>query len=277
MSNYGLSAGILASTPLEEALDAIAEAGFSAVELKACQGTVGSWGTPPPLMSRALARRDLAAWSVHSPPSGWNLAAADEQARKAAVQDVSESFSLARDLGANLVVCHCNAPIKPFAPDDYSAGLARTRMSLEVLAEQAGREGVRLAVETMISRPEKRPATRVSEVLDLIEGLGEHVGVCLDTGHSNASGANVPEEAILAGQRLFNVHLQDNHGRPDEDEHLIPGHGTIDWQAVLAALDRIGFTSPRIIETKLLDGPDGPGRTIRELQELLRCWQTWEQ
>lgn len=190
------------------------------------------------------------------------------------MRETAESFSLARDLGASLVVCHCNAPRKPFAPEDYSAGLARTRISLETLSEQAGRAGVRMAVETMISRPHKRPGTRVSEVLDLIEGLGQHVGVCLDTGHSHASGASVPEEAIRAGQRLFNVHLQDNHGRTNEDEHLVPGHGTIDWKAVLEALDHIGFTSPRIIESKLLDGPDGPRRTLRELYDLLRRWQT---
>ena len=55
MSIYGLSAGILKSLPMMEALDAIAKAGFSAVELRACQGTVGSWGAGPALMRQALA------------------------------------------------------------------------------------------------------------------------------------------------------------------------------------------------------------------------------
>jgi sugar phosphate isomerase/epimerase len=258
---------------MEWALDAVTKTGLSAVELDVRQGKVGSWGDDPASMRRALEKRGLTPWSVHSPPSGWDLAADDEQARLKAVRETSESFGPARDLGADLVVCHCNAPTKPFAPDDYSAGLARSRKSMEVLAAQAARAGVRMAVETMISRPQKRPGTRVSEILELISGLGDHVGVCLDTGHSHASGANVPEEAVRAGRKLFTVHLQDNHGRPDEDEHLVPGQGNIDWQAVLDALDGIGFTSPRILEVNVMEGPEGPRRTLRALEDLLRSWQ----
>jgi sugar phosphate isomerase/epimerase len=272
-SLYGLSAGIFDSLPRTEALAEIARAGFSAVELHVGEGVFGNWVADPGSMRRDLDRAGLLPWSVHSPGDGWDLAAKEEQARLEAMRATRSSFRPARDLGASVVICHCNAPKKPFAPGDFSAGLARTRQSLEVLAEEAGRVGVRLAVETMIPRPDKRPGTRVSELLQLIASLGEHVGICLDTGHSHAAGADVAEEAILAGAKLFSVHIQDNHGRFNEDEHLLPGQGTIDWGAFLAALDRMAFKAPRIFEVKLLEGPDGPRRTLAQLANILSAWQ----
>jgi len=273
MHVYGLSTEVLEFLPLERALEEIVQAGFSAVELRANHGTFGSWGVGPAEMCRALERFDLLPWSVHSPAAGWDLAADTDPARLAAVGETAASFRPARDLGAELVVCHCNAPGKPFAAADYSASLSRTRGSLETLAAEADRVGIRLAVETMIFRPEKRPCTRVAEILRLIDGLGEHVGVCLDTGHSNASGADVAEEVVAAGEKLFNVHIQDNHGRANEDEHLLPGLGTIDWRVFLDALDRAGFARPRIVEVNRLNGPDSLGPSMRQLGDTLRRWQ----
>ncbi|MFW6065854.1 MAG: sugar phosphate isomerase/epimerase family protein, partial [Planctomycetota bacterium] len=150
---------------------------------------------------------------------------------------------------------------------------ARSRRSLEVLAEDAGRLGVRMAVENMIPRPEKRPCTRVGEILGLSASLGDHVGICLDTGHNHVSGANVAEEALQVGDKLFSVHMHDNHGRFDEDEHLLPGQGTIDWGGFGKALDKMGFNAPRIFEVNLLDGPDAPRRTLAELAKLVRHWR----
>ena len=248
MNVYGLSAGILNSLSRTEALAEIARCGFSAVELGAGERSFGGWTVDPATLRYELERAGLTLWSVHSPAAGCDLAAQEEQARLAALQVACLSLRPARDLGASVVVCHCNAPTKPFLPQDYQAGLTRTRRSLEVLAQEAGRVGVRLAVETMIPRPEKRPGQRVEELLGLIDGLGAHVGICIDTGHSYAGGANVADEVTRAGEKLFTVHINDSHGRFNEDEHLLPGEGTIDWRAFLAALDRMAFTAPRIFE-----------------------------
>ena len=243
------------------------------MELNGGADTFGCWTGDPAAMRGALERANLTPWSVHCPAAGWNLADRDEQARLAAVEATRSCLRPSRDLGANLVVCHSNASRGTFLVEDYAASLAQTRRSLEVLAEEADRAGLRLAVETMIPRPDKRPGQRVEEILDLIDGLGEHVGICIDTGHSHAGGADPAKEVIRAGGKLFSVHINDNHGRFNEDEHLLPGQGTINWPAFLAALDRIEFAPPRIFEVKLIEGPDGPRQTLTRLAETVRTWR----
>jgi len=42
------------------------------------------------------------------------------------------------------------------------------------------------------------------------------------------------------------VHLNDNHGVGEE--HLLPGEGTVDWDAFTAALSRMDFAGPMIME-----------------------------
>ncbi len=271
---YGLRVSIFEPLGRDEALAAIARAGFSAVELYVGDGLFGNWTEDPDAMRQALDRAALMPWSVHAPGPGCDLANDDEQARLTAVEAMRMTFRAARDLGAEVVICHPNAPKKPFPPDDYQSGLARSRQSLELLAEDADRVGIRMAVENMIPRPEKRPCTGVGDILGLIEGLGDHVGVCLDTGHNHVACGKVDEETLLAGDKLFSVHMHDNHGVFDQDEHLLPGQGTIEWDAFLAALERISFDAPRIFEVNLLPGPDAQKKTLAELVKVVANWRS---
>src|SRR3972149_4589850 len=48
----------------------------------------------------------------------------------------------------------------------------------------------------------------------------KNVGVCIDTGHSFVAGENVAEAGVLAkraGELLFHLHFNDNHGSWDDD------------------------------------------------------------
>ena len=273
MSIYGVSTSLVKDLPRLLAFEKLATAGFEAVELSANDGHLENWLADPAGVRRELAAAGIRPWSVHSSSAGWDLAAPDPDDRAAAVRISAGSFRPAVEVGAEVVICHCNAPRRPFEPEDYDAALRRTGESLKALAEQAHDAGIRLAIENMIPRPVKRPATKVAEILALIEPLGEHVGICLDTGHANAAGSDVADEARLAGRRLFSLHLQDNHGQPDQDEHLVPGKGTIDWNAFLDALDELNFTAPRIFEVALAGGPERLDQILQELAELSANWQ----
>ena len=43
----------------------------------------------------------------------------------------------------------------------------------------------------------------------------------------------------IAGHHLITLHLHDNHG--EQDEHLLPGRGNIDWDGVVKALDDVAY------------------------------------
>jgi sugar phosphate isomerase/epimerase len=59
------------------------------------------------------------------------------------------------------------------------------------------------------------------------------VKLCFDTGHAHLDGDALPG-LETARDLLVTTHIHDNRG--GRDDHLLPYEGTIDWNAVLAAL-----------------------------------------
>ena len=267
---YGLSTSLLSGTDVQSAIAMAVDAGFGLLEVSA--GRI-EWFQDVRAVRLRLDEAGVKVRSVHAPSAGWKLADPDEEIRRAAVEATCGCLAPAVDMGAEIVVCHCNAPGGEFAASDYAPSIARSIESLRIVAAEAGRLAVRLAVETMIPRGQKRPAQKVSEILEIIEGLGDHVGICLDTGHSHAGGNDIAAEAIAAGDKLFATHLQDNHGVAGQDEHLMPGEGTIDWHSLLDALDGMGFMGTRTFEIAAASSPAEAARKIVALAKLRDEWQ----
>ena len=90
------------------------------------------------------------------------------------------------------------------------------------------------------------PYTTAQDMLDLAHDIGSsHVGICLDTGHANISGQDIPAMIRAYGEQLTTVHLNDNYGFISpvyEDLHLFPGSGRIEWNDVFTALKEIRFS-----------------------------------
>ena len=257
MVDYVLASGLLEGLSLEEAAAAIAGAGFRGVELMANPGHLDEWVSDAARARRVLAAQGIAVPSVHSPVSGWDNDAADLAQRLASVEETAASFDLAAALQSPVVVCHPNASSHTFLRSEWDENTRRSRLSLEVLAQRAEESGVKMAVENLPQRDEARPGAEVGDLLELIEGLGDHVGICLDVGHCNISGTDPCAEAQLSGERLFVVHLQDNEGVPGMDRHWLPGRGTIDWPRVLATLDMLACNCVRTLEVGHGDTRDG--------------------
>ena len=245
--------------PIADCLPKVASAGFRQVELSDYRHPSSRWWEDPPAMKRALADAGLAARTVHSPGTGWNNGDPDDATRLASVDAASSFFGPAAEVGIDIVIVHPNAPVSyEFTQEGFEAGLARSVDSLGILAERAKDAGLRLAVENLPMRHTPRPSGVIGDTLRMIDSLGDHVGVCFDVGHSNANVADPTAEIRTAGERIFCVHLQDNDGK-GEDQHLIPGDGTVDWLAVIDALDRYAPASIRNFETGL------EGRDVDEL------------
>ena len=63
----------------------------------------------------------------------------------------------------------------------------------------------------------------------------------LDTGHANLYGV-VYDLIESFPEKLFFTHLHDNNGV--RDEHLVPGHGVIDWRRLLSCFDDADYSGP---------------------------------
>jgi sugar phosphate isomerase/epimerase len=71
-----------------------------------------------------------------------------------------------------------------------------------------------------------------------------NVGVCIDTGHSFFAGENAAEAVILAkraGNLLFHMHFNDNHGSWDDDMMVASVHSTI-YVDLLFNLKKSGYS-----------------------------------
>ncbi len=185
----------------------------------------------------------LSVWSVHAPFGGdVDLSAPDECTRRRSVRQVLDACKVASDLEANYVVVHAGLS----TGDEEEQSLRRTQSmrSLNELLERTCALPVRLAIEYL---PANKPrlcndSAEICEVLSLCDGSP---GVCLDTNHANLRADLVDETRNLA-EHICTLHLSDNHGQ--EEMHLMPGEGVIDWESFIGVLDEIDYTGPLMYE-----------------------------
>ena len=87
---------------------------------------------------------------------------------------------------------------------------------------------IRIAVENMEGEDEISDAQELIEIADSLKG---RAGICLDTGHANIRGEDIPAFIRKCGKRLIATHIADNDGM--SDQHLLPGFGNIVWEGVI--------------------------------------------
>lgn len=108
--------------------------------------------------------------------------------------------------------------------------------------------GYKICIENMWQREVKTRrighsvGSKMSELKRYIDDLGgtEHFVACLDIGHTALVGFE-PEDCIreLGPKYLHALHVHDNDYTGDN--HLLPGQGKINWDAVCRALGEINY------------------------------------
>ena len=170
-----------------------------------------------------------------------DLAATSASQREHVIASYRAAIDALAGLGGGILVTHDN--LIPDADEvDHEERKAALADNLAEIAAYARGNDVRIAVENhgggFFSLPER--------LVDLVRGVdGNNVGVCIDTGHRNVCGD--PADALrVVGEHLITVHIHDNHG--EQDEHLLPTHGAIDWNDVIDSLNQIGYSGTFMYE-----------------------------
>ncbi len=163
----------------------------------------------------------------------------DPAERANALAELSEAIQIAGRIGAAGVVFvpHFFDPLLPdlspwMSPVELERGLLQAQ--LRGLAELAEQAGVQLWVEP-VNRYETHLLNRLEQAAGLIEPLGHpNLGIVADVFHMALDEAD-PAQAIrqYAGA-VGHVHLADSNRR-------LPGQGTTDFAAILAALREIDY------------------------------------
>jgi sugar phosphate isomerase/epimerase len=139
------------------------------------------------------------------------------------------------------------APVEP--QWDWTAEYNAVVDGFAKACEIAASAGLRVAIEP-------HPYRWVSSgqgMARFIERTGAaNLGFNFDPSHLFPAG-DMPHYVVLSmGDRIFNTHFSDNEGHTNA--HWRPGRGKIDWKAIFAALQTIGYSGPITLELE-----DAPG------------------
>lgn len=145
------------------------------------------------------------------------------------------SIEYAAIAGAKMIAIH-GVPVPCGAQSSQS--MAYNAAFFHSLARYAEPSGIRLALEnTTAALPSPY---QMNEMLDILND--PCFCALLDTGHAGICRTE-PQQFIcdLHMDALCALHIQDIHVKDARDEHLLPGMGTFDWDAILSALAQTGY------------------------------------
>jgi sugar phosphate isomerase/epimerase len=199
-------------------------------------------------------------YSVHGyflPELGHDVVDADPDIRKKAIDLNLTLFQGARDIGAEYVIMHLYGKEVPGRSERETLSLARE--AVFSLLPEAEKTGIAIAVENLA---EKWSIRQINTILDDINH--PLLGIWFDTGHSALYG-QLEQELELCRDRLFGLHVHDNNLQ--NDDHIIPFRGKIDWKAFSSVLVRIGYRGPLIIEAFTREEGESSDNFIMECQK----------
>jgi sugar phosphate isomerase/epimerase len=166
------------------------------------------------------------AYSLHAPSRSINIACIHEPIRKASVEVIGNSFALAGEVDADIII----HPGYFTWEEEREKARQQFRKSLRNLTTIAEEYSVNFFIENMgnwnyffLREPSE------------IDVLGEF-GLALDVGHAHLN--HCLDEFLALPFR--HIHLHDNNGI--EDTHSPVGSGTIDFTAVMQAVRRDNAT-----------------------------------
>lgn len=253
-------------------LDQIREAGIRQVEIFAARQHLD--------YHDANHVRDVAQWfadhpvslhSVHAPVyAGFDgqrsgglaisLAYAEKRLRIDSMDEIKRTLEAAERVPFRYLVVHLG-----LAEDEYNLRKFDAAFtSFEHLKIFAKERGVQLLLENTpgeLGAPER--------LAQFIQYTRLEVKVCLDTGHAHLTGGVEPALEMLK-PHVGALHLHDNHH--EEDEHLLPFAGTIEWQPAIQSFRSLGDSILSLLEP-LDHGPEATGmprvqETIRKINDL---------
>jgi sugar phosphate isomerase/epimerase len=186
------------------------------------------------------------------------------------LETLCEEMNLCAYLGADPLVCHPRSfgiDVSTWAPKGKRKLTAEDRSRIGVILKQACDRSLRVALEN-------GPLNVLTQVLEVMADhpAFDHLGICIDTGHAHMH-SKLYESPTLEYIRSFrdhlvHLHLHDNRGL--EDEHLVPGLGTIDWPVIFAELAGYKYNGQFVFELATGDPQDSAERARNYIRDQLR-------
>jgi sugar phosphate isomerase/epimerase len=233
---FGFRSASLGLDDIADALRDLAAMGFDGVEV--CL-------EPAPLRPGTLTRDGAEQIRATADALGLAITSAsfhaDMEDMDVRLRQTFQALDVAEWLGTDVLVVNTERAATDAAEAERQFAEVAERMKR--LCELAEARGIRIAIE-----PE--PLFVIGNIDDMLR-IADAVSspalrVNLDIGHAEVTEGDVPGAIERLGDLIVHTHLEDIAGRVHK--HLIPGEGNIDFAAVFAAFDRVGYRGIHTID-----------------------------
>jgi len=248
---FAVSTTICKDSPLLDKLGDILYNNIHTLEVRTNQGHLPHSTLQEVKRVKAeLRKRKMHVCAVHSPDE-IDISSENEWTRVYSVREVQKAILVAYHLEAEICVFH------PGGRGEWQ----QAEKSIREILEFGEEWGVVPVAETTAPG---HIGGSVEDVQKLM-GLFSNLRFCIDTGHTFLWGTDPAEVIEMLKDRVYHLHIDDNLG--EEDDHLIPGEGKIQWRRVKGALEHIGYTGFLVYELM-------PAENIRSrLEEAIRNFE----
>jgi D-psicose/D-tagatose/L-ribulose 3-epimerase len=169
----------------------------------------------------------------------------DAAVQKGAIAYMKHCIDAAVKMGASTIAGPLYAAVGrtwQSTPAQRERDLARCAKNLKVVARYAEDKGVLLALEPL-NRFETSFVNLTEQAIQLADMVGSpNVKLMMDTFHANIEEKSLGAALELAGKRLIHVHANEN-------DRGTPGTGHVAWGEVAAALKKVNYDGPLVIES----------------------------
>jgi len=161
----------------------------------------------------------------------WDFSSTDEAKRREAIENFAGIAPLIDSYSPNCYIIH--GSYEPILTENRAAQIAALKQSL---SEMLGITKTTVAVEIL---PRTCLCNTAAEAIAIVDAMAsEQIRVCVDVNHFLQE---TSEEGVLAlGDRIVTTHISD-HDYINE-RHWMPREGLINWNALLAAFEKIGYS-----------------------------------
>jgi len=94
------------------------------------------------------------------------------------------------------------------------------------------------------------------DVLQVVKGMDQRIGCCIDVGHTVRAGTDVVEAIHQCGPRLFNLHMKDLTNFGAKESQVAVGEGSMPVRNIFEALSATKYTG--VVDLEYEVHPDDP-------------------
>lgn len=212
----------------DEQVKILADAGFSATF------TMMQEKAELDALANVFSKYGLAYETIHAPFYGINDIWQDGEAGEKIYQDFADCIESCAMFGVPAMILHMASGLTP--PPTTDVGRSR----FEKLIEQAEKKNVCLAFEN---------GRKLQHLAWVLEHFADNdtVRMCWDCGHETCFTPHI-DFMTLFGNKVSCLHLHDNYGVLNQDSHLLPFDGVIDFEKAAKKIKASGFEGTLMLE-----------------------------